>query len=81
MINRQNTKQKHKGHLIKHEHVNKEVENQKSSSANSASTPKYLAGLPEDLNSEKDSLLSSCIHPLPSREDLIQPQLGEMEGK
>lgn len=34
-----------------------------------------------DLNSEKDSLLSSCIHPLPSREDLIQPQLGEMEGK
>lgn len=48
MINRQNTKQKHKGHLIKHEHVNKEVENQKSSSANSATTPKYLAGLPED---------------------------------
>lgn len=48
MINRQNTKQKHEGHLIKHEHVNKEVENQKSSSANSASTPKYLAGLPED---------------------------------
>lgn len=30
MINRQNTKQKHKGHLTKHEHVNKEVENQKS---------------------------------------------------